>query len=293
MAPASHKKAIIIAIIIIVCCGCACSVFAYYLNNTGSTGNSGGSGDSGAASNSGAANNPASNSGAVSNSGAASNSGAVSNNVCIQTACTNMRADSNYSALAATSASMWSDNQRNTAITIVNNATSLTVAKLQTLPNADLFNLLTSTSPLTTAIGFGGILPALKQPGTTGGRAALTAPSSLVSNNKLYTMVVQTDANLVVYKTDGPVVWSSNSTGVVDAYVLVLMYAGYLALVTPADPTAPSNTKYKSGSMVYWTNGLQTNQVPAAGQGPYSLIMQDSGKLQVVSATGTVAWSSS
>lgn len=222
----------------------------------------------------------------------------VTSAACVQTSCNTMRGDGNYSVLSGTAASLWTDSQRSTAMLLILNATGLTFAGLQGLTNTDLHDILVSASPTTTAASHGlnvTVPPSsITQPATNGAGVSLTAPSTLTSNNKMYQMMLQSDGNLCVYPTGKAAIWSTNTNTVSDAYVLVLMYSGYLGLVTAADKAAPSNTRYqnKSGSVTYWTNGLPTNTAPLAGQGPYSLVMQDSGALQTVSATGTVVWSS-
>ncbi|GAA4674724.1 glycosyl hydrolase [Frondihabitans cladoniiphilus] len=121
-----------------------------------------------------------------------------------------------------------------------------------------------TTAPVTTApVGSTDTLPA----GTS-----LTPGSSLVSADGQYTFAVQTDGNLVVYKTGGPAIWNSST---------------YLQGGTHLDVQGDGNLVFYNK----YGKALWNTATSGAGAGS-KLVMQSDGNLVLYSAGSSALWNS-
>src|SRR5262249_48762841 len=117
-----------------------------------------------------------------------------------------------------------------------------------------------------------GVIPRLIAAGTALGSGQSLGPGdSLTSPSGAFTLVYQTDGNLVVYQQDGTPIWWTGTDGT-DPGAVTLQADGNVVLTDA------------SGD-VLWTSGTDGN----AGA---SLMMQDSGALQVIASNGGVLFDS-
>ena len=106
-----------------------------------------------------------------------------------------------------------------------------------------------------------------------GGEQRLNPDDYIISSNGRYKLLMQWDGNLVVYRSDGAVIWASNSAGKGGAYAL--LQADYNLVVYTANrtPIWASNSNQK----VYDINT--------------QLLLSDDGSLKLSSMGNTAIWS--
>jgi hypothetical protein len=100
---------------------------------------------------------------------------------------------------------------------------------------------------------------------------------TLTSQNGAYTMVTQTDGNLVMYDSSGKPRWATGTTGRgTGPYKTVMQTDGNYVL-------------YDSNGTPLWASSWQSNW--KAGTAPYRLVMQNDGNLVIYDANNNATWS--
>jgi hypothetical protein len=106
---------------------------------------------------------------------------------------------------------------------------------------------------------------------TLSNNSSITTGNSLTSANGIYSLLVKSDGNLVVYGCYGISLWDANSDGSTAQRTLIMQSDGNLVL-------------YQSG-VSKWSSGTY-----GKGTAPFRLVMQGDGNLVIYDSTGAATW---
>lgn len=97
------------------------------------------------------------------------------------------------------------------------------------------------------------LIPESKTKDSLGANGSLGANQSITSQNGKYTLIMQSDGNLVIYK-QGKAIWATNTQGKGGTWVVMQTDGNFVIYTPQSKPVWATNTRGKGGSWIVMQN---------------------------------------